>query len=260
MPSPWRPGAAGAAAGTAAARRSGGGRWRFRRWCRQRRRIGRVGLEEVDHVGPVDRILQPGEAHLGTGDVVLRTGQKGVQVLVAPGLPVAGSQRFGVGKALHVRLRAADDVIEIGADGVLAALFDGVAGLALAEHLFPLLRRRRRQQRAEIGFHRSCGRCRPLLGAGNMHGRFVFSHVHQRAAHEMGAVNQPGANQRRGAKFFQQREMHFLFLPVPRVRFDPPAGHNSPKPCGASMARRGECAALQSACFRYRKKMCCAAL
>ena len=54
----------------------------------------------------------------------------------------------------------------------------------------------------------------------------MFSHVHQSPAQEIRAIDQPGAEQRRGAKFFEKREVHLASFRAPHP---PSAGHNSRK-------------------------------
>src|SRR5215468_4607150 len=107
----------------------------IRLWQRLRRvaesaQIGEQGC-------PVLRLRQPREGHLGAGRIVLRLGQELVEVLKGP-LPAQALDRVGVAEVVEMSLLVADDVPQVGADLVRAALAEVVAGLALAGDLLAI--------------------------------------------------------------------------------------------------------------------------
>src|SRR5690606_31655213 len=119
---------------------------------RQRRRIVREAPQIGDQVGALLGVLRTGIGHLGAGGIGLRVLQELVQRVIGPGT-LGALERVGVGEAVRMALRGADDVGQVGADLVGAAGLDGVAGGAFGERLLAGFRIGARQQ----GGHRRVG-------------------------------------------------------------------------------------------------------
>src|SRR5258708_14494821 len=98
---------------------------------RQRLRVVAQRAQIEDHVGPLLRLLDAGEGHLGAGYRGLRPGDELVERLIGPRLVVQRGHRLGVAVVLLVGVRAADDIPLIRSDLVRAALVEAVAGAAL---------------------------------------------------------------------------------------------------------------------------------
>lgn len=101
--------------------------------------LGGGRLEVRDQIGALSGLLQTGEDHLGSGDVLLGVFQVLEQGVLVP-RDTLGLVGVGVGESSGLAGLTAHQAVQVRADLVLATGFDGVAlGATLDEQLLALL-------------------------------------------------------------------------------------------------------------------------
>src|SRR3954447_24601749 len=91
------------------------------------RQRGQIG----NHVGALAVLLDTGKAHRGAGNEALRVGDELVEVFKGPLAALALHGSGEIEAALALSLLLTDGAVEVRADPVGAALFEGMAGRAL---------------------------------------------------------------------------------------------------------------------------------
>src|SRR5665213_1854467 len=185
------------------------------RHLRQRLWAVRQSVQKIDHVGALAVARQAGKGHGRARDIAARILEELVQFLVGP-LAALGLHGGGeVEAAAILAALVADDIPQVGADPVRAALFEGVTGLALLGSRLALFDRGLGQQHFD--------RLLRLLGGGLVRGGLF----HRDGVTGLGRLfryeNRPGADAERerdqtgtknGAKDFVQFEgIHRIRLP-----------------------------------------------
>src|SRR5436190_5121257 len=98
---------------------------------RQRNRLVRERAKIRDHVGALAVLLNSGKAHRGARNKALGVRNELVEIVERPVAALALHGGGEIEAAFAFALLLADDAIEVRADAVRAALFEGMAGGAL---------------------------------------------------------------------------------------------------------------------------------